>query len=143
MAIEVSRELKSFLCESKYNFVGFSIGRDKDMLRRWVIKVTNYADWIVPRSTKALDSLADVVGRHVDSSFLKLKDDFNKDYHVRWAEPLGEEQIVYTCKDAYACYTIWNRVDFILQGLHAAENRRMQKSLKNKWESEHGTGYCW
>ena len=117
------------------------------MLRRWDIEVTNYLDiqedWVVPRSANALDSLADVAGSVVDSSFLKLKDDFKKDYHGRWAEPLCEEKIVYACKDAYACYAIWNHVNFILQGIHAVGNRRMQKSLKNKWEPEHGTGYCW
>lgn len=147
LATEVSRELKCFLRDSKYCFVGFSIGRDKDMLKRWDIEVTNYfdiqADWVVPRSTKLLDSLADVAGRLVDPSFLKLKDNFNKDHHARWAEPLCEEQIVYACKDAYACYAIWNRVDFILQGLYAAQNRRMEKSLKNKWEAERETRYCW
>jgi len=62
------------------------------MLRRWDIEVTNYLDiqedWVVPSSEKALDSLGDVAGRLVDSSFLKLKDDFNKDYHGRWAKPL-------------------------------------------------------
>src|SRR4051812_21167646 len=98
------------------------------MLRRWDIEVTNYLDiqedWVVPHSAKSLDSLAGVVGRLVDSS-LKLNNDFNKDYHGRWAEPLCEEQIVYACKDAYACYAIWNRVNFILQRLHAAKNRRM------------------
>ena len=60
LATEVSRELKSFLRESKYRFVGFRIGREKEMLRRWDIEVTNYLDiqedWVVPSSEKALDS---------------------------------------------------------------------------------------
>ena len=116
------------------------------MLRRWDIEVTNYfdiqVDWVVPHSTKVLDSLADMVGRLVDP-YLKLKDNFNKDHHDRWAETVCKEQIVYACKDAYACYAIWNHVNFILKGLHAAGNRRMQKSLKNKWKPAHGTGYCW
>ena len=108
-------------------------------MKRWDIEVTNYfdiqADWVVARSTKLLDSLAYVAGRLVDPSFLKLKDNFNKDHHAHWSEPLCEEQIVYACKDAYACYAIWNRVDFILQGLDAAHKRRMEKSLKNKREA--------
>ena len=82
-----------------------------------------------------------MAGRLTDSSFLKLKDEFNKDYHGRWAGPLCEEKIVYACKDAYACYAIWNRVNFMLQGLHAAGNRRTQKSLKNKWEPTHGPDF--
>ena len=117
------------------------------MLKRWGIEVTNYfdiqADWVVPRSTKILDSLADVAGGLVDPSFFTLKEKFNKHHHDHWAEPLCEEKIVYTCKDAYACYAIWNHVDFILQGLDAAHKRRMEKSLKNKREAQRQTRYCW
>ena len=97
------------------------------MLKPWGIRVTNYfdiqMDWVVPRSTKILDSLANVAGCLVDPSFFTLKENFNKDHHDHGAEQLCEEQIVYACKDAYACYAIWHRVDFILQGLTVAQKR--------------------
>ena len=147
LARQVSQELMYFLYEGKYSFIGFSIGRDKEMLKPRGIQVANYfdiqTDWVVPRSTKNLDSLLDVAGRLVDPSFFTLKEKFNKGHHDHWAEPLCEEQIVYACKDAYACYAIWNRVDFILQGLDAAHKRRIKKSVKNKREAQRQTKYCW
>ena len=83
-----------------------------------------------------------MAGLLVDPSFLPLKEKFNKKHHDHWADDLCEEQIVYACKDAYACYAIWHWVDFILHGLYAADKRKELKSGINNGGAQH-QHTCW
>ena len=103
------------------------------MLGRWDIRVRNYldiqAEWANPDASKDSHSLADVAGFLVDKYYQVKKNGFNKDYHECWAENLCDKQIEYAARDAYVCYAVWARIDFIKQGLIAAKDRPVMRAI--------------
>ena len=69
-----------------------------------------------------------------------MKNVFNKDHHQCWVELVCWEQVAYACRDAYACYALWNQILLIHEGMLEAKERKVMKVIQARIQKiEEGT----
>ena len=112
-----------------YTFAGFSIERDKKMLKNSGLEINpkNFIDiqceWRVPYTGKKYDSLADVASSVIHPFYNKMKKKINKEEdHKLWGISLLPEKLIeHAAIDAYATYESWKKINNIKQGLERAK----------------------
>ncbi|XBI54833.1 hypothetical protein VPH35_036769 [Triticum aestivum] len=130
IGVDVPKRLKELLKEEKlYNFFGFSIKDDKEMLKKSSLEINpkNFIDiqhnWRGPYTGIEYDSLADVASSviHLFYDNMKKKIDRKEDHKLWGTSPLPEKLIEYASIDAYATYQTWKKIDNIKTGLESSK----------------------